>query len=98
MNVRFWNYGDYSSDNYGAHSIAFEDANGNCYWFSYSALIAFQKNHGKQYVHVNDWGTTTGKHLNWIDGGNKKSRLTDEEFKAKFKEVFNNEETLVNVA
>ena len=98
MRVRFWNYGDYSSGNYGAHSMAFEDANGNCYWFSYDTLVAFQKRFGKRYVHTNDWGTTTGKHLNGIDGGDKKNRLSDEEFKNKFKEVFESEETLVNIA
>jgi hypothetical protein len=88
MNVRFWNYGIYSSDNYGAHSMAFEDANGNCYWFSYKTLVAFQKRFGQRYVHKNIWGTTTGKHLNWIDGGDKKNRLDSDEFRQKFKEVF----------
>ena len=63
MKVRFWNYGVYSSDNYGVHSLAFEDANGNCYWFSYDTLVAFQKCGYKRYVHTNDWGTTTGNIL-----------------------------------
>ena len=98
MKVRYWNYGVYSSDNYGVHSLAFEDANGNCYWFSYNTLVAFQKCGDKRYVHTNDWGTTTGKHLNWIDGGDKKNRLSSEEFKRKFNEVFGNEETLVQIA
>jgi hypothetical protein len=31
-------------------------------------------------VHENVWGTTTGKHLNAIDGGDKKSRLKSAEF------------------
>jgi len=29
-----------------------------------------------------------GKHLNWIDGGNKKHRLTKEAFEAKYLECF----------
>lgn len=39
--VRFWNYGDYSSSNYGAHALAFADTKGNTFWFSYDTVIAF---------------------------------------------------------
>lgn len=84
---RFYNYGNYSSDNYGAHSMAFEDTNGNTFYFSYDTLVAFRCSKGR-FVHTNDWGTTTGKHLNWIDGGDKKSRLNDSDFHKKFKECF----------
>ena len=31
-------------------------------------------------VHQNDWSNTTGKHLNWIDGGDKSSRVSADEF------------------
>ena len=34
----------------------------------------------QKYVIQNLWSTTTGKHLNWIDGGSKKDRLTKEAF------------------
>jgi hypothetical protein len=48
-------------------------------WFSYSTPVAFRGRAGV-YVRQNSWGTTTGKHLNWIDGGCKKSRIDGEEF------------------
>ena len=35
-------------------------------WFSYNTVIAFSKN-GKLTIRENDWSTTTGKHLNWIN-------------------------------
>ena len=38
-------------------------------------------------VRVNDWGPTTGKHLNWIDGGDHKNRLPGSEFEQLLKEV-----------
>lgn len=33
-------------------------------------------------VRENDWGPTTGKHLNELDGGNKSRRLPSDEFEA----------------
>ena len=42
-------------------------------WFSYRTLIAYQIR-GRRCVSENLWGATTGKHLNAIDGGDKKSR------------------------
>ena len=80
-------YGNYSSNNYGAHALRF-DAGGNSFWFSYKTLVAFQKGYGDIVVRQNDWSTTTGKHLNAIDGGNKKARLTAAEFEAAFVKVF----------
>ena len=80
MNTRFYNYGDYSSSNYGAHTLAFETKEGTFY-FSYETLVAFRSNKtGNLYVRENVWGTTTGKHLNWIDGGDKKTRLSRKAF------------------
>lgn len=61
----FYNYGQYSSDNYGVHTMMFLDAKGNRYWFSYETLVAFDIN-GEFHIIKNYWGTTTGKHLNWI--------------------------------
>ena len=63
--VRVYNYGNYSSDNYGAHTLCFVTPMGK-FWFSYETLIAFNIN-GEFHIRKNDWGTTTGKHLNWID-------------------------------
>lgn len=87
----FETYGNYSSDNYGAHALRFFDADGNCFWFSYKTLVAFNKPGVGRFVRVNDWSTTTGRHLNAIDGGDtaaKKARLSGAAFEAKFREVF----------
>lgn len=72
----FSNYGNYSSDNYGAHSLVFNDSNGNKYWFSYDTMVAFRID-GEFHIIKNYWGTTTGKHLNWIN--KDKSIREDEE-------------------
>lgn len=71
-------YGDYKSGNYGAHSLRVDIGTLSLY-FSYSTVIAFQDNDGLK-VRENDWSTTTGKHLNWIDGGDKKKRLPSATF------------------
>lgn len=49
-------------------------------WFSYRTPVAFQARGFERVVRENDWGPTTGKHLNAIDGGNKKSRVNAQEF------------------
>lgn len=36
-------------------------------WFSYRTPIAFQDGWGKIVVRENEWGPTTGKHLNYIN-------------------------------
>ena len=77
----FESYGNYSSSNYGAHALVFTDPNHNAFYFSYKTLVAFRHN-GCLYVTQNRWGPTTGKHLNWIDGGNKSGRLTQTQFEA----------------
>ncbi len=85
--VNFRNYGSYSSNNYGVHTLCFTDAKGNEFYFSYETLVAF-KHKGILYVRENIWGTTTGKHLNWIDGGCKEDRLSHDEFIKKYNECF----------
>ena len=67
-------YGNYSSDNYGAHSLRM-DIGKLTLWFSYDTVVAFQDDFENRQVRENDWGPTTGKHLNILDGGNKKTRL-----------------------
>jgi hypothetical protein len=79
-------YGQYSSDNYGSHTLRVEIGNVTL-WFSYKTLVAFCTPDTGLVVSQNVWGRTTGKHLKWIDGGNKKSRLNRDEFEAKWKEV-----------
>ena len=88
---QFENYGNYSSPNYGAHSLRFFDAAGNCYWFSYSTLVAFCKPGHQSVVHKNDWGPTTGKHLNWIDGGARDKRVSAKDFRSLFVAQFGKE-------
>ena len=51
-------------------------------WFSYQTPIAVERD-GKLIIRKNEWGTTTGKHLNAIDGGSRqarKTRVSSEEF------------------
>ncbi len=48
-------------------------------WFSYRTVIAIRGD-GPTFVRENDWGATTGKHLNYVDGGNKAMRLPSEQF------------------
>lgn len=86
----FTNYGEYSSNNYGAHSLMFTDPHGNRFYYSYHTLVAFETPKTGRVVIRNAWGTTTGKHLNWIDGGNKKARVTSEEFARLFAQAFPN--------
>jgi hypothetical protein len=49
-------------------------------WFSYTTPIAFRVEGEDRVVRQNDWSNTTGRHLNEIDGGDKKSRVSGEEF------------------
>ena len=83
----FKSYYNYSSSNYGAHALRF-DLNGDSFWFSYNTLVAFQKGYGSVVARQNDWSTTTGKHLNAIDGGDKKARLTAAAFEQAFQATF----------
>ena len=75
---KFRNYGNYSSDNYGAHAQAFE-IDGIEYYFSYNTLVAFRSIKTGLVCRKNDWGTTAGKHLNWIQK-DKSKRVNEEEF------------------
>ena len=76
----FENYGEYMSENYGAHSLVFRTPKIDIY-FSYKTPVAFNAGKGLV-VRQNDWSSTTGKHLNWIDGGGdaKKKRISGDEF------------------
>jgi hypothetical protein len=72
-------YGNYSSDNYSGHCLKIWLGSLMLY-FSYKTVIAFEDGHNDCQVSENLWGPTTGKHLNWIDGGDKKSRLKRDKF------------------
>lgn len=80
------NYGQYSSDNYGVNSLRV-DVGPLAVWFSYKTPVAFHLDGHNRVVRKNQWGPTTGKHLNWIDGGNHKERVSSEEFERMFQEV-----------
>ena len=83
----FESYMPSASKNYGLNSLRFFDASGRCYWFSYQTLVAFTDGEGRRYVRQNEWGPTTGKHLNAIDGGNVNTRLSADAFQAKYAEI-----------
>ncbi len=52
-------------------------------YFSYQTVIAFNGSEG-MVMRENDWGPTTGKHLNWIS--RTCLRLPSDEFEAKLRE------------
>lgn len=83
--ARFENYGNYSSYNYGVDSLKFIDSHNNEYWYSYKTLVAFKIN-GEFHIVKNYWGTTTGKHLNWIDS-NKSIREDKEAFEKNYERL-----------
>lgn len=80
MNMpRISTYGNYASSNYGAHCLRVE-VGPVIIWFSYKTPVAFQVGYADKIVRQNDWQQTTGKHLNAIDGGNKKARVSGADF------------------
>ena len=49
--------------------------NGDKVWFSYETMVAYMNGETmERKVIKNYWGTTTGKHLNAIDGGDKEAK------------------------
>lgn len=48
-------------------------------WFSYTTPIAFQKGNGPIVARANDWGHTTGRHLDYV-GVDREDRVDGEEF------------------
>lgn len=51
-------------------------------WYSYGTIVAFRCRllDNNLIVCENAWGVTTGKHLNWIDNGDKRNRLPRYQF------------------
>lgn len=79
-------YGRYTSHGYGAHTMKVR-LNEMTLWYSYETLVAFSTFQDGRKVCQNVWGPTTGKHLNWIDGGSKlakRNRLPVDQFKKVF--------------
>lgn len=86
MKPTFETYGNYSSSNYGANALVFTDPKGNMFYYSYKTLIAFTHG-GTLTIRKNDWGGTTGKHLNWINR-DKTKRIDGEAFEAEYEKIF----------
>ena len=84
----FESYGQYAGDNYGAHTLRFWLPDGSWIAFSYKTPVAFYTHKTGKRVRVNEWGPTTGKHLNWLDDGNKDSRIPGDQFEAEMAESF----------
>jgi hypothetical protein len=75
-------YGEYSSENYGVNCLRVDLKTLSLY-YSYDTIVAYKDFQDGLVVRENDWGPTTGKHINWIDGGNKRNRLSEEKFEEK---------------
>ena len=84
LNIKKSVYGNYQGGNYGAHCLRLDIGNLSV-WFSYDTVVAIWDD--AKYVSENAWGPTTGKHLNAIDGGDKKARLPRGIFEAKVAEI-----------
>ena len=48
-------------------------------WFSYETPVAVRRGDTPVLVSQNQWGTSTGRHLNNIDGGQKNTRVPHQE-------------------
>ena len=72
-------YYPYSSGNYGANSllVSFETID---LYYSYETMVAFRTQKTGLVVRKNNWSSTTGKHLNVIDGGKKNGRIDGDKF------------------
>lgn len=85
-NVRICSYGRYKSDNYGVNSLRIDLPMGSI-WFSYQTPIAFKLTDKHLVIRQNDWGPTTGKHLNWIDS-DKSIRIPGKKFESLLEDAF----------
>ena len=83
-------YGPYGG-NYGANSLVFYDGRGGAFYFSYKTLVVFNSRETGLVVRRNDWGPTTGKHLNAICREQSR-RVGSEEFYRRYAEAFGGEE------
>ena len=92
-------YGDYSNSNYGSHCMRVtlpasrKNKHGITIYFSYDTVVAFRgwvNNKRVLVVHKNDYSRTTGKHLNCIDGGDKKGRVDDTTFEKLYRQALKN--------
>lgn len=78
-------YGNYSNNNYGAHTLKVDMGTFELY-YSYETIVAYYDSQDGLVCSVNQWGTTTGKHLNFIEP-NKKNRVEVDVFEAMLQEM-----------
>ena len=83
----YGNYSDNTSQSYVKRRASKWSANGVIFYKSYDTIIAFETMGNLLKVCENCWSSTTGKHLNWLDGGNKKNRLDRETFQKELAKV-----------
>ncbi len=55
--------------------------------FSYETPIGYLILHDGWVVRENDWSATTGKHLNWLDNGDKQYRIPGSEFEGRLTDL-----------
>ena len=79
------NYGQYGGDNYGEHTLQLEFENFRLY-YSYKTIVAYHDHQEGLVCCENVWGTTTGKHLNWIQP-DKKKRIKPDDFQSRLKNM-----------
>lgn len=72
------NYGQYSNNNYGAHTLAVEFEKFTLF-YSYDTIVAYKDIDDGFVCSENVWGNTTGKHLNWLEP-NKRNRVPNKDF------------------
>jgi hypothetical protein len=70
----------YCDNTTAGNALVFDLGNGFRVWYSYKTPVAFTTGNGRVIVRENEWGPTTGKHLNAIDRGNKADRVSGAEF------------------
>ena len=77
--MKNFSFGSYMNNGNKINSLMFEFGSLKI-WFSYKTIVAIQDGSDERIVRENDWSNTTGRHLNAIDFGDKKSRVSGEVF------------------
>ena len=80
-NITISSYGEYSSGNYGVNAMRI-GVGGLVLYFSYKTVVAYRTISEGLVICENVWGTTTGKHLNWINR-DKSIRISMADFEKK---------------
>jgi len=98
-NLDISNYGNYASDNYGAHTMRLRLGRFTL-WYSYNTVIAFT-GPGMPLIGrsiwccENCWGPTTGKHLNFIEP-DKTKRVPVDEFEKELSRILSRIDSALN--